>query len=66
MPQRKARVRKSSGPARTLATLLFLVEKYRRGDASGREKIHRAYLSNTRYINNWDLADASAQYQRQT
>jgi 3-methyladenine DNA glycosylase AlkD len=24
--------------------------------------IHRAYLANTRYINNWDLVDASAQY----
>ena len=45
-----------------LLALLFLVEKYRRGDASGRAKIHRAYLSNTRYINNWDLVDASAQY----
>jgi 3-methyladenine DNA glycosylase AlkD len=25
-----------------------------------REKIHRAYLANTRYVNNWDLVDASA------
>ena len=45
-----------------LLALLFLVHKYRRGDDSVREKIHRAYLANTRYINNWDLVDASAQY----
>jgi 3-methyladenine DNA glycosylase AlkD len=45
-----------------LLALLFLVHKYRRGDAAARAKIHRAYLANTRYINNWDLVDASAQY----
>jgi 3-methyladenine DNA glycosylase AlkD len=45
-----------------LLALLFLVEKYRRGDDSAREIIHRAYLNNTRYINNWDLVDASAHY----
>lgn len=45
-----------------LLALLFLVHKYRRGDNSVREKIHRAYLANTRYINNWDLVDASAPY----
>src|ERR1700694_2007168 len=31
-----------------LLSLLFLVQKYRRGDDSAREKIHRAYLANTR------------------
>jgi 3-methyladenine DNA glycosylase AlkD len=45
-----------------LVALLFLVQTYRRGDDSAREKIHRAYLRNIRYINNWDLVDASAQY----
>ena len=45
-----------------LLALLFLVHKYRRGDHSVRDKIHRAYLANTCYINNWDLVDASAQY----
>ena len=45
-----------------LLALLFLVEKYRLGDDSARENIHHAYLANTRYINNWDLVDASAQY----
>jgi 3-methyladenine DNA glycosylase AlkD len=45
-----------------LLALLFLVQRYRRGDGSVREKIHRAYLANTRYVNNWDLVDASAHY----
>jgi len=45
-----------------LLALLFLVHMYRRGDDSVRKRIHRAYLANTRYINNWDLVDASAHY----
>jgi 3-methyladenine DNA glycosylase AlkD len=45
-----------------LLALLFLVDKYRRGDSPVRAKLHRAYLANTRYINNWDLVDASAHY----
>jgi 3-methyladenine DNA glycosylase AlkD len=45
-----------------LLALLFLVRNYTRGDRSVRAKLHRAYLANTRYINNWDLVDASAQY----
>jgi 3-methyladenine DNA glycosylase AlkD len=45
-----------------LLALLFLVDRYRRGDDAARNRIHRAYLANTRYINNWDLVDASAHY----
>jgi 3-methyladenine DNA glycosylase AlkD len=45
-----------------LLALLFLVDKYRRGDDAAQASIHRAYLANTRYINNWDLVDASAHY----
>lgn len=52
----------SSWHEERLLALLFLVHKYRRGNASVRETIHRAYLANTRYINNWDLVDASALY----
>jgi 3-methyladenine DNA glycosylase AlkD len=43
-----------------LLALMMMVEQYRRGDAAHRDKIHRSYLANTRYINNWDLVDASA------
>jgi 3-methyladenine DNA glycosylase AlkD len=53
---------KSSWHEERLLALLFLVRKYSRGDPSARAKLHREYLANTRYINNWDLVDASAQY----
>lgn len=52
----------SSWHEERLLALLFLVRKYSRGDTSVRAKLHRAYLANTRYINNWDLVDASAHY----
>src|SRR5437764_5366462 len=36
-----------------LVALLLLVDAYKRGDERKRQQIHRAYLSNTRWINNW-------------
>jgi 3-methyladenine DNA glycosylase AlkD len=45
-----------------LVALLLLVDGHKRGDERRRQKIHRAYLSNTRWINNWDLVDLSAHY----
>jgi len=45
-----------------LVALLLLVDAYKRGDEKRRHRIHRAYLSNTRWINNWDLVDSSAEY----
>ena len=45
-----------------LVALLLLVDGYRRGDDNRRHKVHRAYLANTRWINNWDLVDSSAEY----
>lgn len=50
----------SSWHEERLLALMLLVEGYRRGDSSRRSTIHRAYLAHTRYINNWDLVDASA------
>lgn len=44
---------------RSLA-LLILVRGYERGTPAERSRIHRAYLANTRHINNWDLVDCSA------
>ena len=52
----------SSWHEERLLALMLLVEGYGRGDDSRRERIHRAYLDHTRYINNWDLVDASAGY----
>ena len=43
-----------------LVALLVLVDGYERGDDQRRKAIHRAYLANARWINNWDLVDLSA------
>lgn len=46
---------------RSLA-LFLLVSHYKRADASGKQRIYDAYLSNTKHINNWDLVDCSAEH----
>ena len=43
-----------------LLALMLLVEKFLSGDHATRKQIYDLYLGNTRYINNWDLVDASA------
>ena len=43
-----------------LLALVIMVEAYESGDAAERKLVHRDYLANTKYINNWDLVDASA------
>jgi len=43
-----------------LLALLILVRQYERGTPSARNAIYRLYLGHTRYINNWDLVDSSA------
>jgi 3-methyladenine DNA glycosylase AlkD len=45
-----------------LLALLILVRQFGRVDSQVQEKIYNLYLSNTRYINNWDLVDSSAGY----
>ncbi len=45
-----------------LLALFFLVLRYQKGDAQDQAKIYHHYLNHTRYINNWDLVDASAQH----
>ena len=52
----------SSWHEERLLGLMLLVEGYGRGDEFRRERIHRAYLAHTRYINNWDLVDVSAEH----
>lgn len=45
-----------------LTALLLLVEKYARSKREGKkQEIVDLYLANTKYINNWDLVDASAE-----
>lgn len=43
-------------------SLLILILKYRQGDIAEKTKIYKAYLKNSRRINNWDLVDVSAKH----
>lgn len=43
-----------------MSALLCMVEQFKKADANRREAIYHTYLSNTAYINNWDLVDLSA------
>jgi len=45
-----------------LLALLILVRQYQKGENKQRDAIHRMYLKNTRFINNWDLVDSSAEH----
>ncbi len=45
-----------------LLALLILVLKYAGSDTGEQKRIYRLYLKNTRFVNNWDLVDASAHY----
>lgn len=40
----------------------MLVAMYSKGASSEKQAIYRAYLGNTKYINNWDLVDSSAEH----
>jgi len=42
--------------------LLILVWQYRRADGRGQKAIFDLYLRDTRFINNWDLVDCSAEH----
>ena len=43
-----------------LLGVLLLVEKYRRGDATQKQRIFNLYLEHRSQVNNWDLVDSSA------
>lgn len=45
-----------------LLALIVLTHKYQKGSPGEQSEIYRIYLNNTRYINNWDLVDASAEH----
>ena len=42
--------------------LMLLVKLYQRGDEKTQQRIYDFYLKNTRFINNWDLVDMSAEH----
>lgn len=43
-----------------LIAILILVNNFNTGDEKDQEKIYNFYLKNTKYVNNWDLVDLSA------
>jgi 3-methyladenine DNA glycosylase AlkD len=45
-----------------LLALLILIRQYYQGGQAARDAIHRLYLENTRWVNNWDLVDVSASH----
>lgn len=45
--------------ARALA-LILMVKQFKKSDAKTQAVIYKMYLSNSKYINNWDLVDMSA------
>lgn len=45
-----------------LLALLLMVDAFGRGAAAEREQVYADYLAHTRFINNWDLVDTSAEH----
>ena len=43
-----------------LLALVIMVSHFEKGDDATRKRVYDLYLSNARYINNWDLVDLSA------
>ncbi len=44
-----------------LSAVFILVVQYKKADAKHQKAIYDFYLKNTRYINNWDIVDSSAE-----
>ncbi len=45
-----------------LIALLLLVERFKKADQKTKTDIYNFYLKHTKYVNNWDLVDLSANY----
>lgn len=45
-----------------LLALIILTQKFQKGAPCDQALIYRTYLNHTRYINNWDLVDTSAEH----
>lgn len=45
-----------------LLSLILMVNLFKAGAADKQRRLYRLYLANTRYINNWDLVDTSAEH----
>lgn len=45
-----------------LCALLILVERYKKADQKEKKTVYDFYLSQSKYVNNWDLVDLSSRY----
>lgn len=61
LPEAEQLLRSPSHEDRLLA-LLLLVRLYAKGNEGTRAEIYQMYRENTRFINNWDLVDSSAEH----
>jgi len=61
-PGQTKRLLRSPVHEERLLALFVFVGQYGRGSPQAREAIYRIYLAHTRYINNWDLVDSSAEH----
>ena len=60
--EQASRLLKSEFHEERLLSLLLLVAMLKKANDEGRRAIYTLYLENTRFINNWDLVDSSAEY----
>lgn len=56
------RLLKSAFHEERLLALLIVVRQFGRADEPARKAIYGLYLRSTRYVNNWDLVDSSAEH----
>lgn len=56
------RLLKSEFHEERLLSLLLLVDMFKKADNESKRAIYKLYLENTRFINNWDLVDSSAEH----
>lgn len=58
---RSLRLLKSEIHEERLLALLIWVKQFRKGDPATRRRIYQTYLKHSRFVNNWDLVDLSAE-----
>ncbi len=60
--EQASRLLKSEFHEERLLSLILLVAMFKKANDEGRRAIYTLYLENTRFINNWDLVDCSAEH----